>query len=141
MIEDRPHDMEIRVRYAETDAMGLLHHANYLTFFEMGRTELFRSQGGDYRNMESRGLYLVVVSIECQYKAPASYDDVLLLRTRLLRMTPAKLIHAYELFRDGRLLAQAQTVLACVDRDGQVQRISEELLFGIGKGAGHGHGV
>ncbi len=128
--EDRPHEMTIRVRYSETDAMGLVHHANYLSYFEMGRTELFRSQGGDYRNMESRGHYLVVVSIECQYKAPARYDDVLTLSTRLMRATPVKLVHAYELRRDGQLLAKAQSVLACVNGAGEIQRLSDEVLFG-----------
>lgn len=123
------HEMTVRVRYCETDAMGVLHHANYLTYFEMGRTELLRSQGGDYRQMESRGLFLVVVSAECQYKAPARYDDVLTLRTRVSRMTPAKLEHEYEVSRDGQLLATGRSVLACVNRQGQVQRMSRRLLF------------
>ncbi|MGD9857110.1 MAG: acyl-CoA thioesterase [Planctomycetaceae bacterium] len=122
--------MTIRVRYCETDAMGLVHHATYVNYFEIGRTELYRSQGGNYREFESRGLYFVVVSLECKYKAPARYDDVLTVRTRLRRMTPVKLEHEYQVLRDEQLLTTGRTVLACVDREGRVQRLSDELLFG-----------
>ncbi len=124
------HEMTIRVRYCETDAMGLVHHGTYVNYFEMGRTELFRSKGGNYREFESRGLFFVVVSLECHYKAPARYDDVLTLRTLRLRMTPAKMEHEYRLFRDKQLLTTGKTVLACVDQEGQVQRLSDALLFG-----------
>lgn len=119
------HDIEIRVRYAETDAMGYLHHSNYLTYFEIGRTELFRSQGGNYREMEENGLFFVVARLNCKFLAPARYDDLLSLRTRIARTTPAKLEHEYELSRDGKLLTKANSVLACVDLEGRVQRIPE----------------
>lgn len=109
--------------------MGMVHHATYVNYFEIGRTELFRSQGGNYREFESRGLYFVVVSLECQYIEPARYDDLLSVRTRLARMTPAKLQHEYEVSRDGRPLVTGRTVLACVDQQGRVQRITEQLLF------------
>lgn len=124
------HETTIRVRYCETDAMGLVHHATYVNYFEIGRTELYRSRGGNYRQFESRGLFFVVVALECKYKAPARYDDVLTLRTRLVRMTPAKMEHEYHIYRDDQLLVTGRTVLACVDRHGQVQRLSEDLLFG-----------
>lgn len=119
------HEIEIRVRYSETDAMGYLHHAHYLEYFEIGRTELLRSQGGNYREMEEQGLFMVVVRVECKYHAPARYDDVLTLRTRIARVTPAKLEHEYRLFRGNSLLTEARTVLACVDREGVVQRIPD----------------
>jgi acyl-CoA thioester hydrolase len=119
------HEITIRVRYSETDAMGYLHHANYLSYFEVGRTELFRAQGGDYRALETQGFFFVVVRIECKYQQPARYDDVLTLRTSLSRVSPAKLEHTYEVFRDGILLARAESVLACVDREGRVRRIGE----------------
>ena len=80
------HETTIRVRYSETDAMGLLHHSNYLTYFEVGRTELFRAQGGNYRRMEELGLYFVVVSIAVRFRRPARYDDVLTLRTTIKRI-------------------------------------------------------
>jgi len=119
------HETTLRVRYSETDAMGYLHHANYLCYFEIGRTELFRAQGGDYRALEERGYFFVVVRIDCKYHQPARYDDVLTIRTTLSRVSPAKLEHTYEVFRDGTLLARAESVLACVDRNGKVCRISE----------------
>ncbi|MEX0716063.1 MAG: thioesterase family protein [Planctomycetaceae bacterium] len=123
----RTHEIELRVRYADTDAMGFLHHANYFDYFEVGRTELFRAAGGDYRAMEKAGLFLVVVELNCKYKQPARYDDLLRLRTTLADVTPAKLIHEYELLRGDELLATARSVLACVDRAGRVQRIPEDL--------------
>jgi acyl-CoA thioester hydrolase len=119
------HEIEIRVRYSETDAMGYLHHAHYLEYFEMGRTELLRAQGGNYREMEEQGLFMVVVRVECRYHAPARYDDVLRLRTRISRVTPAKLEHEYRLYRDETLLTEAKTTLACLDAEGAVQRIPE----------------
>jgi acyl-CoA thioester hydrolase len=119
------HEIEIRVRYSETDAMGFLHHGNYFALFEMGRTELLRSRGGNYRRMEEEGLYMVVVSVECKYRKPARYDDLLVLKTRVSRITPAKIEHEYRLYRDGELVTEARSVLACVDRAGLVQRIPE----------------
>ena len=122
------HSTEIRVRYNETDAMGLLHHSNYLTYFEVGRTELFRAQGGSYRRMEEMGLYFVVAKITVRFKSPARYDDVLTLTTRIARQTPAKLIHEYELSRDGEVLCEAESVIACLDTEGIVQRIPDDLV-------------
>lgn len=119
------HQIEIRVRYSETDAMGFLHHGNYFAYFEMGRTELLRAQGGNYRRMEEEGLYMVVVSVECKYRKPARYDDVLTLKTRVARVTPAKIEHEYRVCRGAELLAEARSVLACIDRSGAVQRIPE----------------
>jgi acyl-CoA thioester hydrolase len=124
------HEFQFRVRYGETDAMGVVHHAQYFSYFEMGRMELFRAQGGDYREMESRGYLLVIIRAECDFKKPARFDDVLTIRTRVLRITPAKLEHEYVLRRGDELIAKARTVLACVDRVGQIQRITEEVLFG-----------
>ena len=123
----RQHEIQIRVRYSETDAMGFLHHSHYASYFEQGRTELFREQGGDYREMEQQGLFFVIANYQCTYKLPACYDDVLTLKTTLSRIGPAKLEHDYELFREKTLLATAHSVLACVNRDGTVQRIPEIL--------------
>jgi acyl-CoA thioester hydrolase len=123
----REHEIEIRVRYSETDAMGYLHHANYFPYFEMGRTELLRASGGNYREMETEGLFMVVVHAECRFRKPARYDDVLTLKTRIARITPAKLEHDYELRRGDEVLASANTTLACVDRTGTVRRIPEEF--------------
>ena len=124
----KEHTTEIRVRYSETDAMGYLHHSNYLSYFEVGRTELFRAQGGSYRRMEELGLYFVVARIEVRYRRPARYDDQLLLKTEISRITPAKLEHHYCLMRESELLAEADSVIACVNRSGDVQRIPEDLV-------------
>jgi len=120
-------DVEIRVRYQETDAMGFLHHANYFTYFEIGRTELLRATGRDYRQVEEDGLFMVVVKIDCSYKLPARYDDVLILRTSVTRITAAKIEHTYQVFRGEDLLTEGHSTLACVDRQGRVQRVPDWL--------------
>lgn len=120
----REHEIEIRVRYSETDAMGFLHHSNYLCYFEMGRTELLRADGGSYREMEDKGLFLVVTNVAVQYRRSARYDDLLTLTTRFAKISYAKLDHAYELRRDGELLTTGSTTLACIDREGRVQKMS-----------------
>ena len=114
-------DIHIRVRYAETDRMGLLHHANYLVYFEQGRTELLRDTGLSYKRMEDEGFFLVLTHIEVRYKRPARYDDLLTLRTKVERVTTVRIDHRYELLRDDELLAEGQSTLACVDRAGRVQ--------------------
>ncbi len=124
----RQHTIEIRVRYSETDAMGFLHHSNYLSYFEVGRTELFRAQGGNYRRMEELGLFFVVAKLEVKYRRPARYDDILSLKTEISRVSPAKLEHHYCLMRESEVLAEADTVIACVNRAGDVQRIPEDLV-------------
>lgn len=118
----------LRVRYAETDRMGLLHHANYLVYFEQGRTELLRGRGLSYRDLEDQGYYLVVVRMEVRYKAPARYDDLLTLRTIVARTTAVRIDHRYEVHRDGTLLAEGSSTLACVDRDGKLQALPEFLV-------------
>lgn len=122
------HTTQIRVRYSETDAMGFLHHSNYLCYFEIGRTELFRAQGGNYRRMEELGLYFVVARMQVRYRRPAQYDDLLTLKTEISRVTPAKLEHHYCLLRESEILAEADSILACVNRAGEVQRIPEDLV-------------
>jgi acyl-CoA thioester hydrolase len=122
------HTIEIRVRYSETDAMGFLHHSNYLSYFEIGRTELFRAQGGSYRRMEEMELYFVVAKIQVRYRRPARYDDVLTLQTEIKRISPAKLEHAYRLSRGDEVLAEAESVIACLNGRGEVQRIPEDLV-------------
>lgn len=120
-------EIQVRVRYAETDRMGLLHHANYLVYFEQGRTELLRSLGRTYRDAEDQGFYLVLVKIEVRYRMPARYDDLLTLRTTVKRTTPVRIEHEYQVFREGQLLAEGSSTLACVDRDGQLQAMPEWL--------------
>jgi acyl-CoA thioester hydrolase len=116
-------EITIRVRYAETDRMGLLHHANYLVYFEQGRTELLRSLGLAYKDLEDQGYLLVLTRVEVRYRCPARYDDLLTLRTSVVRTTTVRIDHQYELLRDGTLVAEGSTTLACVDREGRVQAL------------------
>ena len=120
-------EITIRVRYAETDQMGLLHHANYLVYFEQGRTELLRAQGMTYRDIEAQGYYLVLTKLQVRYRRAAFYDDLLTLRTTVVRTTLVKIEHKYELMRDGMLLAEAETTLGCVDHEGKVQPLPDSL--------------
>jgi acyl-CoA thioester hydrolase len=121
-------DIQIRVRYAETDRMGLLHHANYLVYFEQARTELLRAAGGNYKELEDRGYFLVLTKVEVKYRSPAYYDDLLTIRTTLTRTGPIRLEHRYEVFReDGKLVAEGATTLACVDRAGKLQPMPDWL--------------
>jgi acyl-CoA thioester hydrolase len=120
-------EIAIRVRYAETDRMGLLHHANYLVYFEQGRTELLRAQGIAYKDLEDQGYLLVITRVQVRYRSPARYDELLTLRTSVVRTTLVKIEHRYELLRDGLLLAEGETTLGCVGRDGRVQQLPEFL--------------
>jgi acyl-CoA thioester hydrolase len=121
------HTMTIRVRYPEVDAMGYLHHSRYLQYFEMGRVELLRTLGHSYADLERAGVFFVVTKVECRYKAPARYDEELTLMTRALRQTHVRIDHAYVLKRGDTLLAEAQTTIACVGRDGQVRHIPDDI--------------
>jgi acyl-CoA thioester hydrolase len=120
-------DIELRVRYAEVDAMGVLHHSRFWVYFEMGRTELLRRSGVSYRDLEARGVFFVVAKCSARFLAPARYDDLLTLTTRIVRMGAARIDHAYELKRpaDGALLATAETAIACVDRQGAIIAIPD----------------
>ena len=93
MPENESDEISVRVRYIETDRMGLLHHANYFAYFEMGRTELLRKRGMTYRDMEDAGHLLVIVDLGCKYRRPARYDDVLTLRTTVEKVTHVKIVH------------------------------------------------
>jgi len=105
--------------------MGFLHHAQYFAYFELGRTELLRASGGNYRHMEEQGMLVVVVRAECRFHRPARYDDLVRLRTTIVRVTQAKIEHKYRLFRQDELLAVGNVTLAVIDRDGKVQRVPE----------------
>jgi acyl-CoA thioester hydrolase len=127
-------DIDIRVRYAETDRMGYLHHAQYFVYFEQGRTELLRQQGISYKDIEDQGYLLVVVKLECRFRRPAQFDDLLRLRTTMLRTTAVRVEHRYELFRGDIVICEANSTLACVDRHGQLQPLPEMLMYqGSGK--------
>jgi acyl-CoA thioester hydrolase len=119
----KEHETTIRVRYEDADPMGFLHHSKYFSYFEIGRTELFRASGGDYRQMEQSGLYVVVVKAECRFVRPARYDDLITVRTKLVKISMAKIEHEYIAMRDADVLAKAQVTLAVVDGEGKVQPV------------------
>jgi len=107
--------------------MGYLHHSRFLQYFELGRVELLRSMGVSYADLEKQGIFFVVTKAEVRYKAPARYDDELTLITKVVKQTHVRFDHAYELRRGDQLLAEGTTTIACVGRDGQVQKIPESL--------------
>lgn len=118
-----PSTITVRVRYAETDQMGVVYHANYFVWFEMGRVECLRQLGFEYRQMEiADDCHLPVVEATCRYKAPARYDELLTIETRIVAMRSSIVRFAYRLLRgkDAQLLAEAQTTHVVVD--GQMRK-------------------
>ena len=129
----REHTVELRVRYDEVDPMGFVHHSNYLRYFEIGRTELLRASGGCYREMEAAGQLVVVIRVDCRYRKPAKYDDLIRIHTRIDRVTAAKIIHEYTITRASETqvdekLVDATVTLAVIDRTGTLQRVPESLI-------------
>ena len=119
--------VEFRVRYAECDAMGHLHHARYWEYFEHARTELLRRHGFRYRDMERDGYFFVVYKAGCKYIAPVPYDELVTVTVEVTRVTPTRVEHAYVIQRDGRTLCEATSTLACVGRDGRPRAMPEAL--------------
>jgi acyl-CoA thioester hydrolase len=117
----------VRVRYAETDTMGVVYYANYLVWFEVGRTDLLRQAGWSYREMELEGFSLPVIEAHCEYKQPARYDDAIEVRTTGDLVSPVRLKFEYELVRtpDGATLAVGHTIHATLGRDGKPCRLPE----------------
>jgi acyl-CoA thioester hydrolase len=124
------HTIEIRVRYQETDAQGVVHHANYLTWLELGRVELLRAAGHSYRELEEQGIMLVVAEASLSYFVPARFDDELRLTTTVIEAKGARVVHEYELHRDSVLLVRARTTVACVSKAGRVTRLPAWLRLG-----------
>ncbi len=119
----------VRVRYAETDQMGVVYHANFFIWFEVARTDLLRGAGWTYREMEAEGLSLPVIEAHCSYKQPARYDDELEIRTVGELMSPVRVAFSYEIVRpaDGQSLATGRTVHATIDRDGRPSRLPDRV--------------
>jgi len=121
----------IRVRYAETDQMGVVYHANYFIWFEVGRVEFMRQLGFSYREMEANdGCCIAVVDARCRYKAPARYDDEVVVRTRLKNVRDSLVHFGYELTRvsDGVLLAEGETTHIVTDSQMKVRDIPEKYM-------------
>jgi len=119
----------VRVRYAETDQMGDVYYANYLVWFEVGRTGWLRQHGWTYRDMETDGYDLPVIEAHCVYRESARYDDEIDVRTRAAMVSPVRIQFDYEVVRaaDGATLATGTTVHAAIDRDGRPRRLPERV--------------
>ncbi|UUZ80572.1 acyl-CoA thioesterase [Paenibacillus sp. P26] len=117
---------EIRVRYQETDQMGVVYHANYLNWFEIGRTEMIRRMGMPYRTLEAKGLLLPVTEAELKFHQPARYDDLVTVYTRVEERSPLRLGFAYEIKRGEELLVSGGTRHVWLNRDWRPVRIDRE---------------
>ena len=118
----------VRVRYADTDQMGVVYYANYMVWFEVARTEWLREAGWTYRDMEEQGIALPVIEAHCEYRQPARYDDEIELRTTGALITPVRIRFDYEVSRDGAApLASGHTVHAAIGRDGRPCRLPARL--------------
>ena len=117
--EKRAGDARVRVRYAETDQMGVVYHSNYLVWFEIGRVELIRSMGLDYKQMEAEGCGIAVVDVHARYRESARYDDELVVRTTLLAARGAVIRFGYKILRaeDSALLCEGETMHVVVGKD------------------------
>jgi acyl-CoA thioester hydrolase len=119
----------VRVRYAETDQMGVVYYANYFVWFEVGRTDLLRAAGWSYREMEEEGFQLPVIQAQCAYRAPARYDDELEITTSGTSVSPVRVQFAYEVVRcaDQTTIATGTTIHATLDRNGRPCRLPERV--------------
>jgi acyl-CoA thioester hydrolase len=130
----------IRVRYVETDQMGVVYHSNFIIWFEVGRVELLRQLGFEYKEMESvDDCHIAVVDLRVRYKAPARYDDQILVRTRLRNVRDSLLHFSYEVARatDGTLLAEGETTHLVVDREFNRKTLPEKYQTAFKEAAGH----
>lgn len=113
-------ETRLRVRYAETDKMGVVHHSNYYVWFELGRSEFCRARGFSYRDMEDEHDALLVVGESyCRYKSPAYYEDELIIRTQIARVRSRSIVFVYQVFRpsDGKAIAEGETLHIVVNKD------------------------
>ncbi len=125
-----PVEIEERVRYSETDQMGVAHNKSYFEWFELGRTEFCRQKGVPYKDIEDLGYYLVVVEASCKYRRPLRYDQVFIIRVSLREMTSKKAIFDYELLtkEDKKLIASGSTVHIVTNSEGQVRLLPENVV-------------
>lgn len=129
----RAHAASVRVRYADTDRMGVAYYANYFVWFEVGRTEWFRATGTSYREIEADGVWLPVIEAHCDYRQSARYDDDLQIHTHATLMSPVRVRFDYEVRRpDQSLSAVGHTVHAAVDADGKPRRLPERVRALLG---------
>lgn len=136
----------VRVRYAETDAMGIAYHANYLVWFEVARNEWFRASQVSYRTVESQGVLLPVIEVSCRYRSSARYDDLIEISIEISTLTPVRIEFTYRLVRTGDevLLAEGKTMHAFVNREGRpvdLRKVNPQLWQTLSLLAATGSGV
>jgi len=132
-------EAQLRVRYAETDQMGVVYHSNYIVWFEVGRVEMLRQLGFTYRDMEKQDdTHIAVADVHCRFKAPARYDDLITIRTRLLNVRQSLLHFAYEIVRsnDGKALAEGESVHIVVNSQFKRIHLPKKYLVPFLKAAG-----
>ena len=125
------HETRLRVRYAETDQMGVVYHSNHLIWFEVGRVELMRQMGFSYRDMEREdGRFIAVAEVKCRYRAPVYYDEEIVVRTRLKTVRESVVVFSYELVRESSkmLLAEGETTHIVTDSKMKVAALPEKYL-------------
>ncbi len=135
-----PHETTLRVRYGETDKMGVVYHGNFFLYFEQGRTEFMRSRGITYRELEAQGVFLVVVEASARYHANAGYDEVIRVRTTVGEVGRVRIRFDYEALAGDRLLAVGSTTLACIDAKGKVRGLPEAVTMALRGPAPAGEG-
>lgn len=121
-------DIPIRVRYADTDRMGIVYYGNYPAFFEVGRSEYMRQKGYPYRDLEALGYHLVVVGLEAKYYNTATYDDILIVKTRVTEMKSRGITFHYVITRDGTLVVEGTTKHICVNTDKKPVTIPQKVI-------------
>lgn len=138
-----PHETQIRVRYGETDQAGVVYYGNYLLYFEVARSEFMRALGMPYTSLEGRGLFLTVADAYCKYLSTATYDELLVVRTTVTKMTLTRVVFHYDVVRNdsGETIATGDTTLACIDPGRKPCRLPDDLrslltgeVAGMGKG-------
>ncbi len=140
-LPQREGTVRLRVRYCECDPMGVVHHAAYAPWLEIGRTELLRDTGVSYADMERAGVFLVISKLSCSYRRPVYYDDIVEVRTRVVRGSRVKIEHEYEVVvvedgghvagrprLPGEVATMAATTLVCVGKDGRVMALPDWLV-------------
>jgi len=121
-------DFPIRVRYADTDKMGIVYYGTYPVYFEIGRSEYMREKGFVYRNFEEQGYHLVVVNLEVKYYNSATYDDLLIVRTSISELKSRGITFCYEIYKDGTLVVEGKTKHICTNSERKSSSMPPHLL-------------
>lgn len=123
----KTNEIQIRVPYADTDQMGMVYYANYLVYFERGRTEWLREAGLSYRELEEKGCFFPVIECSCEYKAPARYDDLITVRTSVAETGAASVTFGYQILNGAKLLAEGRTKHPLVNNEMKPVRMPAEI--------------